>query len=38
MVRVDGYVMHELCLVDCFEDGQPLTDGGNTDRLEGLRI
>lgn len=38
MVRADGYVVRELCLVDCFEDGQALSDGCDTDGLEGLWI
>lgn len=34
MIQVDGYVVRELGLVDCFEDGQPLADGGDSDCLE----
>lgn len=34
MVRVDRNVVRELGLVYCFEDGQALTDGGDTDSLE----
>ena len=38
VIRVDGYVVRELDLVDCLEDGEPLADCGDSYCLEGLWI
>lgn len=38
VIRVDGYAVGEFGLVDCFEDGEPLTDGGDSNCFEGLWV
>lgn len=38
VVRVDGYVVRKFCLVDCLQNGQPLSDGCDADCLERLWI
>lgn len=38
MVRVDGYFVCQLKLIDVLEDSEPLTDSGDPDILKTLCI